>query len=72
MEALTLEEQRSLLSRLSARVKERETPPVTQRRVLGLHSGQGWMADDFAAPLPDEFWLSEDAYTGRDPNDRAR
>ena len=25
-------------------------------RILGLHEGQGWMSDDFDAPLPDEFW----------------
>ena len=28
-------------------------------RVLGLHEGQGWMSDDFNAPLPDSFWLGE-------------
>ena len=27
-------------------------------RTPGLHQGDGyWMADDFDAPLPDEFWL---------------
>ncbi len=34
-------------------------PPVTQR-VLGLHQGQGWMADDFDAPLPPEYLPSEE------------
>ena len=29
-------------------------------RVLGLHEGQWWMADDFDAPLPDSFWLGKD------------
>jgi len=28
-------------------------------RVLGLHEGQGWISEDFNAPLPDEFWLGE-------------
>ncbi len=28
-------------------------------RVLGLNRGEIWMADDFDAPLPDEFWLGE-------------
>ena len=28
-------------------------------RVLGLHQGQGWISEDFNAPLPDEFWLGE-------------
>jgi len=31
---------------------EIETAP----RIAGLHEGQGWMSDDFDAPLPDEFW----------------
>ena len=31
----------------------------TRPRVLGLHEGQGWMSDDFDAPLPDSFWLDE-------------
>jgi antitoxin (DNA-binding transcriptional repressor) of toxin-antitoxin stability system len=25
-------------------------------RVAGLREGQGWMSEDFDAPLPDEFW----------------
>ena len=25
-------------------------------RILGLHQGQGSISDDFAKPLPDEFW----------------
>lgn len=28
-----------------------ETP-----RVAGLHEGKIWTSDDFAEPLPDEFW----------------
>ncbi len=29
-----------------------------QKRVPGLHQGSPyWMADDFDAPLPDQFWL---------------
>ena len=34
-------------------------PFTTQpkKRIAGLHEGEGfWMADDFDAPLPDEFW----------------
>lgn len=67
--ALSLEEQRELLARLAVEVRERETPPLTQPRVLGLHRGLVWMADDFNDPLPDDFWLSEDAFTGKDPTD---
>jgi hypothetical protein len=33
---------------------------VNEVRVPGLHQGSSyWMADDFDAPLPDEFWLGE-------------
>jgi antitoxin (DNA-binding transcriptional repressor) of toxin-antitoxin stability system len=28
--------------------------------ILGLREGQGWVAEDFDAELPDSFWLSED------------
>lgn len=31
-----------------------------KERILGAHPGS-WMSDDFDAPLPDEFWLGEDA-----------
>jgi prevent-host-death family protein len=26
-----------------------------KQRVAGLHTGMGWISDDFDAPLPDEF-----------------
>ncbi len=29
---------------------------MTTERILGLHQGQGSISDDFAKPLPDEFW----------------
>jgi hypothetical protein len=29
-------------------------------RILGLHEGQGWMSEDFDAPLPDEFWFGDE------------
>jgi len=25
-------------------------------RIAGLHTGMGWMSDDFDAALPDSFW----------------
>ena len=25
-------------------------------RVMGLFEGQGWVSEDFDAPLPEEFW----------------
>ncbi|MBL8165920.1 MAG: toxin-antitoxin (TA) system antitoxin [Anaerolineae bacterium] len=36
------------------------SPKQIKERVLGAHPG-AWMSDDFDAPLPDEFWLGEDA-----------
>ena len=32
-------------------------PAAAGRRVAGRYAGKMWMADDFDAPLPDEFWL---------------
>ncbi|NOT60228.1 MAG: DUF2281 domain-containing protein [Acidobacteria bacterium] len=32
-----------------------EAAAVTPR-VMGLFEGQGWVSEDFDAPLPDEFW----------------
>ena len=31
----------------------------SDKLILGLHEGQGWISDDFDAPLPDSFWLGE-------------
>ena len=45
------------LARLAPVVTEEPTSEtVLKERILGLHEGQGWMSDDFDAPLPDEFW----------------
>lgn len=35
-------------------------PPIT-KRVPGLHPGAIEVANDFNAPLPDEFWANETA-----------
>jgi len=37
-----------------------EVPTLPKKRILGLHAGQIWIADDFDAPLPDSFWLGEE------------
>ncbi|MBL8165181.1 MAG: DUF2281 domain-containing protein [Anaerolineae bacterium] len=37
------------------------TPQQPKERILGLHPGAIWTSDDFDDPLPDEFWLGEDA-----------
>ncbi len=31
-----------------------------KKRIFGRHEGQGWISDDFTAPLPDSFWLGEE------------
>jgi hypothetical protein len=38
------------------------TPSLSEQpRIAGLHEGQVWISDDFNEPLPDDFWLGEDA-----------
>lgn len=39
----------------------RSSEQLNFQRVAGLHDGQIWMSDDFNDPLPDEFWLGDDA-----------
>jgi antitoxin (DNA-binding transcriptional repressor) of toxin-antitoxin stability system len=34
--------------------------PVTAERIPGLHAGEGWMADDFDAPLPADHLPSDE------------
>ena len=41
--------------------KQRQQPDTKEPRIMDLHKGQVWMSDDFDEPLPDEFWLGEDA-----------
>ena len=67
---LSLAEQHALLSRLTSQVQAEESKLVVKQRIAGLGRGKIWMSEDFNDPLPDEFWLSEDAATGFDPNDR--
>ena len=33
---------------------------VNRPRIAGLDAGELWMADDFNAELPDEFWFPDD------------
>ena len=37
-----------------------DTPPRGKKLILGLHEGQGWISDDFDAPLPDSFWQGKE------------
>ena len=57
---LSLSEVRELLNSLQERVRMEESKPQ-QKGIAGLGQGKWWVADDFDAPLPDEFWLGTDA-----------
>jgi antitoxin (DNA-binding transcriptional repressor) of toxin-antitoxin stability system len=44
-----------------ARITPVEAPPKQiKERIFGAHPG-AWMSDDFDDPLPDEFWLGDEA-----------
>ena len=43
-----------------AREAVEATPPTSKRRA-GMHPGAMVMSDDFDEPLPNSFWLGEDA-----------
>jgi hypothetical protein len=40
-------------------VQQKTSPTVLNKRPIGQYRGKMKMADDFCAPLPDEFWLGE-------------
>ena len=54
-------EKRSLLSWLTTELSAENSSPMEGPRVSGLGKGKWQVADDFDAPLPDEFWLGRDA-----------
>jgi hypothetical protein len=55
---LSDEQKRILLEQLEAENVNQESLP---ERIPNLHPGAIWTSDDFDDPLPDEFWLGEDA-----------
>jgi hypothetical protein len=56
---LTPEQQQEVLD-FAAFLRQKAPVKLTKERIAGLHQENGyWMADDFDAPLPDEFWLGE-------------
>lgn len=56
--SLTPEQQQEVLD--FAAFLRQKAPATTKKRIPGLHQGISyWMADDFDAPLPDEFWLGD-------------
>lgn len=54
-------EKRSLLSWLNAELSVESHANAEGPRVSGLGKGKWVVAEDFDAPLPDEFWLGRDA-----------
>ena len=52
---------RRLAVRESGGVGAREEPSP---RTPGLHAGRYWIAADFDAPLPDDFWLGGESAAG--------
>ncbi len=62
VEKLSPEQKRILREHLEAEAEKTiEGEPSARPRVLGLHPGAIWTSEDFDDPLPDEFWLGEDA-----------
>ncbi len=49
------------IQHLALRETEAEDNAVRQSpRTPGLHAGRYWIAEDFEAPLPHDFWLGAD------------
>jgi len=62
IDQLSAEQKRIISERLGKTESENQSHSVApKRRVAGLHPGAIWTSDDFDDPLPDEFWLGEDA-----------
>jgi len=58
---LPMADKESLLTWLQAEISADKESTAPEQRISGLGKGQWWVADDFDAPLPDDFWLGEDA-----------
>lgn len=56
---LTPEQQQELLD-FAAFLRQKASTDLKKKRIPGLHKEiPYWMANDFDAPLSDEFWLGE-------------
>lgn len=53
VEQLSFEDKLLLLEKIahSVRSKPKSEPKAPSKRIMGLHQGMGWMADDFDAPF---------------------
>ena len=60
---LPIEQKRILIEELEKDAAQHNLSTESQKheRTPGLHAGMIWVSDDFDDPLPDEFWLGEDA-----------
>jgi hypothetical protein len=58
---LPMPDKESLLSWLQAEISAEKNSHGLEQRMPGLGKGAWCVADDFDAPLPDEFWLGDDA-----------
>ncbi len=54
-------EELALVAERVAEIKAASEQAPAKPRTPGLGKGAWWVADDFDDPLPDEFWLGEDA-----------
>ena len=61
IEQLPPSEKQVLFSHLAVQFGQREAGMPATFRTAGLHAGAWEVAEDFDAPLPDEFWLGRSA-----------
>ena len=51
------------LRQLAVREAGSDGNGAVEPRIPGLHAGHYWIAEDFDAPLPDNFWLGAEGHT---------
>ncbi|MEO8612549.1 MAG: hypothetical protein ABI690_31930 [Chloroflexota bacterium] len=61
IDQLSEQEKRIISERLAENSVSAADNKLKKNRILGLHPGAFQPTDDFDDPLPDEFWLGEDA-----------
>ncbi|MBA2430773.1 MAG: DUF2281 domain-containing protein [Chthoniobacterales bacterium] len=63
VETLPTGQKEALFQFLAAQLRPAAGPSATGAapRIAGLHEGAAEVAPDFDEPLPDEFWLGQDA-----------
>ena len=56
LQQLPAQQQEQVLDYIEFLAQKYVKPKSSKPRVAGLHKGMGWIADDFNAPLPPEYW----------------